>query len=145
MKLILEATLAVRETPVGPKLITPEQIKEHLSDMENLAQETFVVLTFNVKNRLIGKHLVSLGTVNTTLIHPREIFRPAITDGASMVVLAHNHPSGDPSPSSEDIMITRKLVEAGKTVEICVIDHIIVASNGFISLRESGLVTFGSK
>jgi len=142
MILKLETDLAVREAPTGPKLTSPEEIEKQLIDMRNLAQETFVTLTFNTKNHLIARHLISLGTVNSTLVHPREVFRPAITDGAASIVVAHNHPSGDPSPSAEDIKITRKLVEAGKHIEINLLDHLIIGSTDFVSLRESGLVVF---
>ena len=142
MILELKTELAVREEPAGPKLTSPDQIHKHLTDMKKLAQETFVVLTLNIKNRLIKRHLVSLGTVNSSLVHPREVFRPAITDGAASIVVAHNHPSGDPSPSADDIRITRKLIEAGKLIEIGVLDHLIVGSKDFLSLRESGIVQF---
>jgi DNA repair protein RadC len=142
MILKLETTLAVREAATGPKLTSPEEIETHLQDMRDLAQETFVTLTFNTKNQLIARHLISLGTLNSTLVHPREVFRPAITDGAANIVVAHNHPSGDPSPSAEDIRITRKLIEAGRHIEIAVLDHLIIGSKDFLSLRESGLVVF---
>ena len=142
MILKLETDLAVREEPAGPQLTSPEQIEKHLTDMKDLAQETFVTLTFTTKNRLIKRHLISLGTLNSALVHPREVFRPAITDGAANIVVAHNHPSGDPSPSAEDIKITRKLIEAGKQIEIKVLDHLIIGSEDFVSLRESGLVVF---
>ena len=142
MILRLETDLAVRENPTGPQLTSPDQIEKHLADMRDLAQETFVVLTFTTKNRLIARHLVSLGTLNSTLVHPREVFRPAITDGAANIVVAHNHPSGDPNPSAQDIQITRKLIEAGQLIEIGVMDHLIIGSKDFVSLRESGLVQF---
>jgi DNA repair protein RadC len=142
MILKLETTLAVREEPTGPQLTSPDQIEQQLADMKELAQETFVALTFTIKNQLIARHLVSLGTLNSTLVHPREAFRPAITDGAASIVVAHNHPSGDPSPSAQDIQITRKLIEAGRQIEISVLDHLIIGSKDFVSLRESGLVEF---
>jgi DNA repair protein RadC len=142
MILKLETNLAVREAPTGPKLTSPEEIEKQLIDMRDLAQECFVTLTFNTKNHLIARHLISLGTVNSTLVHPREVFRPAITDGAANIVVAHNHPSGDPSPSADDIRITRKLIEAGRQIEIGVLDHLIIGAKDFMSLRESGLVAF---
>lgn len=128
-------------------ITVPEHAAKHLQDMSTSAQEQFVVLTLNVKNQLIDKHLVSLGTVNSALVHQREIFRPAILDSASSIVIAHNHPTGDPTPSAEDIKITRKMVEAGRQVGISVIDHIIIGKKtksceGFFSIRESGLVGF---
>ncbi|MDH3346426.1 MAG: hypothetical protein OEL75_04500, partial [Kiritimatiellaceae bacterium] len=91
---------------------------------------------------------VSKGTLNSSLVHPREIFKPAVQHSAARVILAHNHPSGDPSPSSQDIQVTKKLVEAGRTMEIRVVDHVIIGrkvcggSSDFISLQESGLVMF---
>jgi DNA repair protein RadC len=92
---------------------------------------------------------VSKGTLNSSLIHPREIFKPAIQYSAAAVILAHNHPSGDPSPSAQDVRITKKLMEAGRTMEINVLDHIIIGrktregADDFLSLRESALVDFG--
>lgn len=142
MILKLETELAVREEPTGPQLTSPDQIEKYLHDMRDLAQETFVTLTFTTKNHLINRHLVSLGTVDSTLVHPREVFRPAITDGAANIVVAHNHPSGDPSPSAQDIQITKKLIEAGQRIEIAVLDHLIIGSKDFLSLREAGLVEF---
>jgi DNA repair protein RadC len=142
MRLILKTDLAVRERASGGLLNTPEAATPFLEDMRDLAQEAFCVLTLNTKNRVIKRHLVSLGTVNSTLVSVREFFRPAISDGASSVIAAHNHPSGDPSPSADDIRITKKLIEAGKIIEIPVIDHLIVGDGLPFSLRESGLVEF---
>lgn len=123
------------------------------ADIASLAQESFHVLSLNAKHRLINRHLVSLGLADTTAAHPREIFRAAIQDGASGVIVVHNHPSGDPAPSSEDLRVTRQLVEAGKIVDIRVLDHVVIGRPvdpvgdqpgrpGFLSLRESGLVAF---
>ena len=142
MRLVLKTDLAVRERASGELLNSPEAAAPFLEDMRDLAQEAFCVLTLNTKNRVIKRHLVSLGTVNSTLVHPREVFRPAVTDGAASIIVSHCHPSGDPSPSAEDIRITRKLIEAGKIVEIPVLDHLIVGDGPPLSLRESGLVEF---
>ena len=142
MRLVLKTDLAVRERASGELLNSPEAAAPFLEDMRDLTQEAFCVLTLNTKNRVIKRHLVSLGTVNSTLVHPREVFRPAITDGAASIIVAHCHPSGDASPSAEDTRITKKLIEAGKTIEIPVIDHLIVGDGLPLSLRESGLVEF---
>ncbi len=142
MILELKTSLAVREHQEGTQLNNALDATESLKDLKELAQETFCVLTLNTKNKLIQRHMISLGTVDSTLVHPREIFRPAITDGAKAVILAHNHPSGDVAPSAEDIRITKQLVEAGKHIGIAVIDHLILGDNGPLSLRESGLVNF---
>ena len=138
----LETDLAVREASIdGTMLVTPDQVESFLGDIRELAQEVFVVVTLNTKNRVIQRHLVSIGTVNSALVHPRECFRPAILDGASAVILAHNHPSNDPTPSAEDIKITRQLVQAGRHIGIKVMDHIIIG-NTALSLRETGLCEF---
>jgi DNA repair protein RadC len=142
MRLELKANLAVKEAVIdGTVLTSPQSVECFLADMKVLAQEAFVVITLNSKNRVITRHLVSIGTVSTALVHPRETFRPAILDGASSVILAHNHPSGDSVPSAEDIKITRQLVKAGEYVGIAVLDHVIIGDQP-LSLREAGLVTF---
>lgn len=117
MRLILKTDLAVRERASGERLNSPEAALPFIEDMRHLAQEAFCVLTLNTKNRVIKRHLVSLGTVNSTLVHPREVYLPAIRDCASSIIVCHNHPSGDASPSAEDIRITKKLIEAGRTLE----------------------------
>ncbi len=144
MILELKTELAVREPVSGELLNTPEAAAPFLEDMRNLAQEAFCVLTLNTKNRVIRRHLISLGTLSSTLVHPREVFRPAITDGAASIIVAHNHPSGDPSPSADDLRITKKLIESGKQIEIAVLDHLIVGDGQILSLKESGLVEFNS-
>jgi DNA repair protein RadC len=144
MILELKTDLAVREKADGPMISTPESAAPFLEDMRHLAQEAFCVLTLNTKNRVIQRHLISLGTVSSTLVHPREVFVPAIRNCASSIIVVHNHPSGDASPSAEDIRITKKLIEAGKTIEIPVIDHLIIGDGHPFSLRDSGLVEFNS-
>lgn len=136
----------VREAK-GDRLSTPEDVYRVCSDIAGLAQEAFHVLSLDAKNRLINRHLVTLGVADACLVHSREVFRAAIQDGASAVVLLHNHPSGDPTPSAEDLRITRQLIEAGKIVDINVLDHVIIGRQAaerqpFLSLRESGLCAF---
>ena len=138
----------LRETNLGTTIRTPEETVLQLPELATLAQEALMVLTLSIKYKTIGKHLITLGLVDASLVHPREVFRPAITDGASMIVLAHNHPSGDPAPSAEDIRMTRTLVAAGKIIGIPVVDHVIIGrpeyagARSFVSLREAGLVDF---
>jgi DNA repair protein RadC len=141
--------MELREEPSGHQLRNPVDIFEQCKDLATCAQEQFVVLTFDVKSQLLGRHMVALGTVSSTLVHPREVFRPAIIDASAQIIVVHNHPSGDPSPSAADIRITKKLIEAGKIIEIPVIDHVIIgrpniekANSGWFSMRESGLVEF---
>ena len=143
----------VREA-AGQKVSSPAEVHHVCGDIAALAQESFHVLTVNAKNRLINRHLVTLGLVDGTSVHPREVFRTAIQDGASGIIVAHNHPSGDATASAEDLRITRQLIDAGKIVDIKVLDHVIVGRPvapvgdqpghpGYLSLRESGLVAFG--
>ncbi len=102
--------------------------------------ECFVVVMLNTKNRVKGHYLVSFGTVNASLVHAREVFRAAIIAGSTSVLLMHNHPSGDPTPSSEDVRITKQLVQAGKILGIEVMDHVIVGYDKHVSLKELGLL-----
>jgi DNA repair protein RadC len=106
--------------------------------------ECFVALLLNTRRRIQGHHLVSTGTLDTILVHPREVFRVAVICASSAVVLMHNHPSGDPAPSEADIKVTRDLIRAGQLMKIEVLDHVVVGqsspenANGFVSLRELG-------
>jgi len=137
-------SLPLLREPSGARVSNPAEISAACADMRMLAQECQQVFTLDAKNRIINRHMITLGLVNATLSHPREIFRPAITDGAAGIVLVHNHPSGDPTPSAEDVSITRKAVEAGKIVDIRVVDHVIIGrgERKYVSLREAGLVSF---
>ncbi len=132
----------LKKVPVdGRIVITPEDVYGAVGEIRELAQECFVVLSLNSKNRLIRKHLIALGTVNRVLVQGRECFRPAILDGATAVILCHNHPSGSPAPSSEDVAVTRTLVRAGQSIGIPVLDHVIIGDTN-LSMRESGFIEF---
>jgi DNA repair protein RadC len=100
--------------------------------------ECFAVLLLNVRNRIRGHHLVSVGSLNETVVHPRETFRAAVIGAAFGVIFMHNHPSGDPQPSAADISVTRRLVEAGRILDIVVQDHVIVGFERHFSLRSAG-------
>ncbi|HWW00685.1 MAG TPA: DNA repair protein RadC [Candidatus Acidoferrum sp.] len=129
----------------SPTLDTPERIADLLRE-ENRAYEVenFQVILLNTRRKLIRVERISQGTLDTILVHPREVFKPAIAAGAAAVVLAHNHPSGDPSPSDADIKVTRDLIRAGQLLKIEVLDHVILGRasqerlRDFISLRELG-------
>ncbi|EMI22600.1 DNA repair protein RadC [Rhodopirellula maiorica SM1] len=99
-------------------------------------QEEFHIVTLDTKHKPIRTHQITIGTLDASLVHPREVFRPAIRDAASAILLVHNHPSGDPTPSREDIQVTSRLTDAGKLLGIIVLDHIIVASQRCLSIRE---------
>ena len=101
-------------------------------------REIFAIAILDARNQLIGINTVSVGSLNASLVHPREIFRPAILMGAASIILAHNHPTGDPSPSREDIELTKRLAKAGEILGIEVLDHLIIADTKFLSLKEAG-------
>ncbi|PYQ41700.1 MAG: DNA repair protein RadC [Acidobacteria bacterium] len=104
-------------------------------------REVFVVALLTIRHRVIGLHTVSVGCLSSSLVHPREVFKPAILAGSAAVLIAHNHPSGDPDPSGEDVALTRRLASAGAILGIEVIDHIIVGEAGrFVSLKDRGLL-----
>lgn len=129
---------------------TPDDAARVLrSRAKTLEHEVFWVLRLDAKNCLKGEPLdITRGLLDASLVHPREVFREAIRSATAAVVLVHNHPSGDPAPSSEDIRITKQMVEAGRVVDIKVLDHVVLGrsengrSSDFISLRESGIINF---
>ena len=119
----------------SPQLLF-KYLKERIGKEE---KEHFTILYLDTRNKLIVDD-VSIGTLNASLVHPREVFKRAILNNASHVVIAHNHPSGNPSPSVDDITTTNRLIESGNILGIAVIDHIIVTKNSFISLKEQGII-----
>ena len=119
----------------------PESVVKAIrTSIKDKAKEHFKLILLNPRNKIIGISTISIGTLNASLVHPREVFKDAIMHTAASVVLAHNHPSGDPEPSEDDITITKRLVEAGKILGIEVMDHIIIVKNGFLSFKEKGLI-----
>ncbi|MBY7143252.1 DNA repair protein RadC [Virgibacillus sp. NKC19-3] len=109
-----------------------------MEEMRSLKQEHFVVLFLNTKNQIIHRQTIFIGSLNTSVVHPREVYREAVKRSAASIIVAHNHPSGDPSPSQEDIHVTRRLVESGKMIGIELLDHLIIGDRKFISLKEKG-------
>jgi DNA repair protein RadC len=119
----------------------PESVVKAIrASIKDKAKEHFKLILLNPRNKIIGISTISIGTLNASLVHPREVFKDAIVHSAASVVLAHNHPSGDPEPSEDDLKITKKLVESGKILGIEVIDHIIIGKNNFCSYKERGLI-----
>lgn len=131
----------VREDQDEPPLITsPEQAAEQLiGDMAHLEQESLRVLLLDTRNRLIRSVEVYRGSLNSSLIRIGDVFREAVRANAAAVIVAHNHPSGDPSPSPEDVAVTRAFVEAGRLLDIDVLDHLIIAGRRHLSLKSRGL------
>ncbi|HWI47283.1 MAG TPA: DNA repair protein RadC, partial [Rummeliibacillus sp.] len=109
-----------------------------MPDMSSLLQENFVTLFLNVKNQIIHQQTIFIGSLNASIVHPREIFREAVKRSAASIICAHNHPSGNPSPSPEDIDVTKRLQEAGLIIGIELLDHVIIGDHQFISLKEKG-------
>jgi DNA repair protein RadC len=106
--------------------------------LRDLVQEEFHALLLNAQHRLLRTVLITRGILDASLIHPREVFRPAVTEGAAAVILVHNHPSGDPSPSAEDRAVTRQLARAGRALGIPVLDHVVLGDGRFHALSEEG-------
>lgn len=109
-----------------------------MEEMRNLNQEHLVVLFLNTKNQIIHRETIFIGSLNASIVHPREIYREAVKRSAASIICAHNHPSGDPTPSQEDIHVTRRLVEAGKIMGIELLDHLVIGDHSFTSLKEKG-------
>lgn len=111
-----------------------------MEEMRNLDREHFRVVHLNTKHHVIDIETISVGSLNSSLVHPREVFKNAIKRSSAALILVHNHPSGDTAPSNEDIDITKRLVEAGTLIGIEVLDHVVIGKGNFCSLREAGMI-----
>ncbi|MCR4820696.1 MAG: DNA repair protein RadC [Elusimicrobiales bacterium] len=120
--------------------LKPQDIWEELREIRGSKKEHFVSFYLDTRNQEIHKEIISIGTLNLSLVHPREVFEPAIRNLAASIIVAHNHPSGYIEPSNEDIKTTKRLTEAGKLLGIELLDHIIVSSNGYSSMKEKGFI-----
>ena len=109
-----------------------------MHEMRFLSQEHFVCLYLNTKNQVLHKQTIFIGSLNASIVHPREVFKEAFRRSAASIICIHNHPSGDPTPSREDIEVTKRLAESGKIIGIDVLDHLIIGENKFVSLKEKG-------
>ncbi len=131
--------LAARRLRVGCAIRGPDDVYRHFfPGLRFVAHERFLVLLLNGRHRVLGQQVVSQGTLTASLVHPREVFRVALREAAAALVLVHNHPSGDPTPSHEDRVVTTRLARAGEILGVRVLDHVIVAESGYCSLRELG-------
>jgi DNA repair protein RadC len=119
---------------------SPEDAAKYLDELKHCQQEHFVVLFLNTKNEVIGKKTVFIGSLNASIVHPREVFKEALLRSAASIVVGHNHPSGNPEPSREDIEVTKRLIEVGKMVGIELLDHVIIGFQRYISLKEKGYI-----
>lgn len=131
--------LASKEDEQRYTIRSPEDAANFLmQDMTSLQQEHFVCLFLNVKNQILHRKTIFVGSLNASIVHPREIFREAVKRSAASIICAHNHPSGVPTPSPEDIDVTMRLYEAGKIVGVDLLDHVIIGDHQFISMKEKG-------
>ena len=121
--------------------LKPEDVYRELRDIRDHKKEHFVIFFLDSRNQEIKREIISVGSLNANLVHPREVFEPAVKNLAAQVILAHNHPSGDAEPSEDDIEINKRLVEAGKILGIEVIDHIIITKENYLSFKEKGLIS----
>ncbi len=120
--------------------LKPRDIWEELRDVRDQKKEHFIVFYLDTRNQEIKRDIVSIGTLNYNLVHPREVFEPAVKNLAASVIVAHNHPSGCLEPSDEDLSLTKRLAQAGKLLGIEVLDHVIVTKEGFMSFKQKGLI-----
>src|SRR5665647_2151693 len=125
--------MTLRDVPIEERLDVADLMTEEL---RYLQKEHFVCLFLNTKNHVVGKETLSMVSLNASIVHPREVFRAAIKRSSASIICVHNHPSGDPTPSSEDIQLTQRLVEAGEIIGIDVLDHIVIGDHSFVSLKE---------
>ena len=123
----------------------PSDVARYLSEYSKRDREHLLCIYLNTKNRVLGIEVVSIGTLNFSPAHPREIFKGAILASADSIILAHNHPSGDPEPSKDDIEITKRMQKAGKIIGIELLDHVIIGNNSFVSLKERGIIAGGER
>ena len=144
-KLKVFFTLATRYSKENRQIIKkitgPEDVRDLLIDeMWFLEKEEFRILILDTKNQVTKVETISIGTLNASIVHPREVFKTALLNSANSIILVHNHPSGDPTPSNEDINITNRLIDAGTLLGIKVLDHIILGDNRYLSFKENNLI-----
>ena len=135
----------VATRPEGPEdlpaINCPEDVRRLLGpEMSALAQEQLRVLLLNTRNQVVGQRVVYQGNVNSSIVRPAEVLRPAVLEAVPSIIVSHNHPSGDPTPSPEDAAITRELAQAGKLLGIELLDHVVIGGERFVSLKERGLM-----
>ena len=137
-QLVKEKTMTYDFKTISNPLDGAKVIKAYIGNSD---RENFVVVCLDTKNNITAIHTVSTGTINETIVHPREVFKIAILANSASIIIAHNHPSGNPSPSEDDVKTTKKIFDAGEILGIEVLDHIVLGDEGqYVSLKESGLM-----
>ena len=131
-----------REGPEDlPVISCPEDVRRLLGpEMAPLAQEQLRVLLLNTRNQVMGQRVIYQGNVSSAIVRTAEVFRPAVMEAVPGIIVSHNHPSGDPTPSPEDAALTRELVQAGKLLDIELLDHVVIGGERFVSLKERGFI-----
>ena len=129
---VMETSCRLTDSTDVADLLTKETMYED--------REFFMAVYLNARMKVESKSIISIGSLDTTLVHPREVFSPAVRRGAAAVIVAHNHPSGDPDPSEEDILLTKRLLESSRILGIRLVDHVIIGSGRYVSLRDEGLI-----
>jgi len=146
---VKEIQLLVKDAPVVPAEIQPfvgisfrrsSDIFRAFKELATMPVESFLVVHLDGKNRMVGMTTCSIGSMTASLVHPRDIFRPAIANMTAGLIFIHNHPSGDPAPSDEDIQITKRLFEVGKLIGIRCLDHIVIGQGNYFSFADQGLI-----
>lgn len=125
----------VHAMPAPIQIDGPESVVAQLKKIRTAPKEHFVALMLNTRHHLLKVETISIGTLNASLVHPREVFRPALECSAAAIILAHNHPSGDPAHSEDDYRLTERLMKAGKILGIEILDHVIVARHSYLSMK----------
>lgn len=137
---VVEITHRLYQVQSTPHIDSAADILKIISYIKNKKREHFIAIYLDARNQLIKTYTVSIGSIDASIAHPREVFEPAIRCHASSIIVAHNHPSGDPQPSHADLLITKRLQQAGNLLGIELIDHIIIAQKKHVSLRESNIL-----
>ena len=132
--------ISERKTDYSAKISSPSEVLPLLRRYKKLKQEAFIVITLDAAHQVIAIRMVSIGTLDRTIVHPREVFINAISDRSAGIIVAHNHPSGECKPSENDLNLTKKIVNGGKFLDISVLDHIILSSDSYLSFADTGFI-----
>ena len=138
LKMIKENTVEYNTEISSPTDVAA--LAHEVLEMHEMAEENFIILCLNAKNKITGIHTISIGSLDASIVHPREVFKAALLNNANGIICLHNHPSGDPKPSKYDAEITHRLVNAGNILGINILDHIIIGDNRYISFKEQGII-----
>ena len=143
IKAVLELSkrISKHQNLLKHRINSPSSIASvYMEEMRYLKQEHFKIALLDTKNQIVSDRDITKGSINSSIVHPREVFKYAIKKSATAIIMLHNHPSGDPSPSKEDIQVTKRMIECGELIGIHILDHIIIGDGSYISLKERGII-----